>query len=113
MLKLHCTICNKFIMDVDSSAASRLTGKEMCNACKERVAAIYKELGDQHEKYQIELQKKYETVKGEQAALIKRITQDQQSIRVIVGNIKGELENIIRNMLEERMTKVKPKKEKE
>jgi len=100
-------------MDVDSSAASRLTGKEMCDSCKERVAAIYKKLGDAHEKYQQELQVKYEGVKQEQSALIKRINQHQQDIRVTVGNIKGELENIIRDMLEERMKKVKPKKEKE
>ena len=111
MLKLCCTICGKLIKEVNSREASVLTGKEMCDICKDRVDTIYKELGDAHERYQKELEIRFNETIKEQAELKTKIQQHQQEIRATVGNIKGELSNIIRQMLEDRMKKVKPKKE--
>jgi len=43
-VKVHCSICDKFIKDVDNYEFQKLTGKEMCNKCGAKVSGMYQKI---------------------------------------------------------------------
>ena len=43
-VKIHCSICDKYIMDVDKYALQKLSGEEICDKCERKVKKVYGEL---------------------------------------------------------------------
>ena len=43
-VKVHCSICEKFIKNVEQYDFQKLTGEEICKKCGDRVSKVYGEL---------------------------------------------------------------------
>jgi len=54
-VKIHCSICDKYIMDVDKYELQKLSGEEICDKCERKVKKIYGELDKMTDEFKKEL----------------------------------------------------------
>ncbi len=104
-VKVHCSACDVFIKGVDGAEISKLTGKEKCVECGEKIRALYKDLDEGIDNYKKTMEKKLQQltkkIDGLDAVYNKFIS-DAHSLH---RTTKAELDTHLQNILVGRTTK--------
>ena len=61
-VKIHCSICDKFIKRVYEKEIQKITGREMCEDCGAEVTRIKKELDDMVTEVKKDLDKRHKSI---------------------------------------------------
>jgi len=75
-LKLHCTICDRFIENVTDT--SSVTGKEICPDCGKRITQVRSDLEKFNKKWHHKLEVLYSNAKAELDELVSKIMKEKE-----------------------------------
>ena len=98
-VKVHCSICDKFIKDVDNYDFQKLTFQEICKKCGERVDNVYGKLDQmvsELEKDILDKKKRMTVVTNAFNDAIKRFSVDLQSFHT---TRRAELDSRMKDIL--------------
>ena len=98
-VKVHCSICDKFIKSVEQYDFQKLTGEEICEKCGKKVKKTYTELDDMVAEFKMELeanQKRMVKVTGAFQDIVKKYTNTIQSFYI---TRTAELDNRMKDIL--------------
>lgn len=98
-VKVNCSICDKFIKNVEPYEFQKLTGKEICEDCGKKVREVYTELDDmviKAKKNLEETQRKSTRTMDVLLKSVKRYTDELQSFHT---TRKAEIDNRMKDIL--------------
>ena len=98
-VKVHCSICDKFIKDVSNHEFQRLTGEEICEGCGKKVKSVYGKLDklvSDSEKEIEESRKKMLKITGAFNEIIKKYTDHVKSFHTTrTAEIDSKMRDIL------------------
>ena len=98
-VRVHCSICEKFVRNVEQYDFQKLTGHEICKKCGERVSKVYGELDklvtDSTKEIE-EHRKKMAKVTGAFNEIVKKYTENIKSFHI---TRTAELDNRMKDIL--------------
>ena len=104
-VKVYCSACDLFIKDVEATDLGKLTGKEKCEECGEKIRTLYKVLDDKVKEYtdfidtrHVQAKKKFDNLDAAHGKFIA----DAQSL---LKTTRAELDTHLQNILVGRTTK--------
>jgi len=98
-VKIHCSICDKFIKEIDSYDFQKLTGEEICTKCGKKVSEVYSELDGMVDAFKKELalkQKRMDQITGAFKHTIKKY---EDFINSFKTTRTAELDNRMKDIL--------------
>jgi len=94
-IKLHCTVCGKYLKELPLSEAKAITGKETCGICSEKIALIFSDLDKLEKDSYQKINEMFEKVKTGYVKFSNLHTSTLQQIKCTIGNIRPEVEKNI------------------
>ncbi len=98
-IKVFCNICEKFIKNAEQPEFQKLTGKEMCTDCGEKVKGLYQVLDERIKDYNADLEKKLAFTKKKFATLDAAHAKFHADAQSLYTTTKAELDSQIQNIL--------------
>ena len=100
-IKLHCTACEKFIKDLSENETKKTTGKELCDGCATKIKSIFADIEKAAADYHKNLDSLYGEAEREYNRFQKFREQNQSQVKVVLNNIRPEIEIMVRRIFKE------------
>lgn len=98
-VKVHCSICDKFIQEMEKYEFDKLTGKELCGECGEKVKKVIDELVAKEKEHVAKISEVFTNMMAKykklQAAHDSNIAQVQDMYRVARNELSAVLKDIL------------------
>ena len=99
-VKTFCTICEKFIKDVTDYELKKLTGKEICTECADRVNGIIKNLGVKNQEHIQKLNVAHQTMMEKYKKLQSAHNSNVERINGMYRVARAELDSVLKEILD-------------
>lgn len=98
-VKVHCSVCEKFIKDIHGKDISALTGKEICSECGDKIDGLFKNMEDAVADFIAKSKVEYEELQKRMVALTKAHSKYESDAKSLLTTMSAELRRRQRDLL--------------
>ena len=98
-VKVHCSVCDVFIKNVEPFELQKLTGKEICADCAKKIADTMKVLDTSQKEYLAQIEKLHKEAKSKYMKLDEIYNHFSAQAKDMLVRMRAELEDMIQRVL--------------